>query len=142
LDLGLDQGVATMGAAENKKLIQDTFAAWSGGDGGAFFNLLADDVTWTVIGSTVVSRTYKSKKEFLDGAVRPLGQKINGAIQPRLRDILVDGDKVALQWDGRAFGTNGVEYNQTYCWIMRIVDGRVREGTAYLDTELIARLWK
>jgi uncharacterized protein len=131
-----------MGAAENKKLIQDAFSAWSGGDGGAFFNLLADDVTWTVIGSTAVSRTYKSKKEFLDGAARPLGEKINGAIQPRLRDILVDGDKVALQWDGHAIGKNGTEYNQTYCWVMRIVDGRVREGTAYLDTELIARLWK
>jgi uncharacterized protein (TIGR02246 family) len=108
-----ETGVATMGAAENKKLIQDTFTAWSEGDGGAFFNLLADDVTWTVIGSTAVSRTYKSKKEFLDGAVRPLGQKINGAIQPRLRDILVDGDKVALQWDGHAVGKNGTEYNQT-----------------------------
>jgi uncharacterized protein (TIGR02246 family) len=137
-----ETGVATMGAAENKKLIQDTFTAWSEGDGGAFFNLLADDVTWTVIGSTAVSRTYKSKKEFLDGAVRPLGQKINGAIQPRLRDILVDGDKVALQWDGHAVGKNGTEYNQTYCWIMRIKDGRVSEGTAYLDTDLIARLWK
>ena len=52
-----------MGAPENKKLIHDAFRAWSGGDGAAFFNLLADDVTWTVIGSTAVSRTYKSKKE-------------------------------------------------------------------------------
>jgi uncharacterized protein len=131
-----------MGAAENKKLIQDTFTAWREGDGAAFFNLLAEDVTWTVIGSTAVSRTYKSKQEFLEGAVRPLGQKISGAIKPTLRDILVEGDKVALQWDGRAVGKNGTEYNQTYCWIMRIVDGRVREGTAYLDTELIARVWK
>jgi uncharacterized protein len=135
-------GVAKMGAAENKKIIQDVFSAWSAGDGGAFFNLLADDVTWTVIGSTAVSRTYKSKQEFLDGAVRPLGQKINGAIQPRLRDIVVEGDKVALQWDGHAVGKNGAEYNQTYCWIMRIENGRVSEGTAYLDTDLIARLWK
>ena len=131
-----------MGAPENKKLIQDAFSAWSGGDRGAFLNLLADDVTWTVIGSTAVSRTYKTKKEFLEGAVRPLGEKIAGAIRPTLRDILVEGDKVALQWDGHAVGKNGTEYDQTYCWMMRIVDGKVREGTAYLDTELIARLWK
>ncbi len=39
-----------MGAAENKKLVQDAFAAWARGDGTAFFNLLADDVQWTVIG--------------------------------------------------------------------------------------------
>ena len=29
-----------MGAAENKKLVQDVFAAWAKGDGTAFFNVL------------------------------------------------------------------------------------------------------
>ncbi len=51
-----------MSAAENKKLIQDVFAAWASGDGAAFFNILADDVRWTVIGSCPVSRTYTSKQ--------------------------------------------------------------------------------
>ena len=74
--------------------------------------------------------------------MRTLGQKINGAIRPTLRDILVDGDKVALQWDGYALGKNGTQYYQRYCWVMRIEDGKVREGTAYLDTELITQLWK
>ena len=50
-----------MSAVENKKLVQDAFAAWARGDGTAFFNLLADDVQWTVIGSSPVSRTYPSK---------------------------------------------------------------------------------
>ena len=131
-----------MGAAENKKLIQDTFNEWSRGDGQAFFNLLADDVTWTVIGSTAVSRTYKSKQEFLEGAVRPLGEKLRGAIQPSLLDILAEGHKLALQWEGHAVGKNGTPYEQTYCWVMRIENGKVREGTAYLDTELIRQLWK
>lgn len=131
-----------MGAAENKKLVDDAFKAWTRGEGGAFFDLLADDVTWTVIGSTAVSRTYKSKKEFLDGAVRPLSEKLNGAIKPTVREILADGDKVALQWEGHAAGKNGVPYDQTYCWVMRIESGKVREGTAYLDTELITRVWR
>jgi hypothetical protein len=57
-----------------------------------------DDVRWTVIGNTAVSRAYNSKKEFIEGAVKPLGEKIGGAIQPKLRDIIADGDKVVLQW--------------------------------------------
>jgi len=131
-----------MSAIDNRKLVEEAFARWSRGDGAAFFGLLADDVRWTVIGSTPVSRTYTSKRAFQEGAVQPLGTKLSGAIQPTVRDIIAEGEKVVLQWDGRATGKNGTLYNQTYCWVMRFENGKVREGTAYLDTELISQLWK
>lgn len=131
-----------MGTAENKKLIQDAFAAWARGDGNAFFNLLADDVRWTVIGSTPVSRTFTSRQAFVDGAAKPLMAKLAGPIVPTVRDVIAEGDKVVLQWEGRAVAKNGTIYHQTYCWVMRFADGRVREGTAYLDTELIEQIWK
>jgi ketosteroid isomerase-like protein len=130
-----------MSTTDNRKLITDTFTAWSRGDGMAFFNILADDVRWTVIGSTPVSRTYSSKSAFVEGAVKPLTEKLAGPIVPTIRDLLVDGDKVALQWEGRSSGKNGTLYYQTYCWVMRLEGGKVKEGTAYLDTELISQLW-
>jgi len=131
-----------MGTAENKKLIQDAFTAWARGDGMAFFNLLAPDVKWTVIGSTPVSRTYPSRDAFLEGAMKPLGGKLAGPIMPTVRDIIAEGDKVVLQWEGRSSAKNGTIYHQTYCWVMRMADGKVHEGTAYLDTELISQIWK
>jgi uncharacterized protein (TIGR02246 family) len=131
-----------MSATQNKQLVQDAFAGWARGDGAAFFNLLADDVRWTVIGSTPVSRTYTSKRAFQEGAVQPLGTKLATAIQPTVRDVIAEGDKVALQWEGRATAKNGTIYHQTYCWVMRFEGGKVREGTAYLDTELISQIWK
>jgi uncharacterized protein len=131
-----------MSTAENKKLIQDAFTAWARGDGNAFFNLLAEDVHWTVIGSTPVSRTYPSRAAFVEGAVKPLTAKLAGPIVPTVRDITAEGDKVVLQWEGRSSGKNGAIYHQTYCWVMRMADGKVREGTAYLDTELITQIWK
>jgi len=131
-----------MSAMENRKLVEDAFAKWSRGDGSAFFALLADDVHWTVIGSTPVSRTYTSKRAFQEGAVQPLGAKLASAIQPTVRDILADGEKIALQWEGRATAKNGTIYSQTYCWVMRFENGKVCEGTAYLDTELITQIWK
>jgi len=131
-----------MGTTENKKLIQDAFAGWARGDSNAFFNLLAEDVRWTVIGNTPVSRTYTSRAEFVDGAANPLTAKLAGPIVPTVRDVIAEGDKVVLQWEGRSSGKNGTIYHQTYCWVMRFADGKVREGTAYLDTELISQLWK
>ena len=131
-----------MSTTDNRQLVQDAFTAWSRGDGSAFFNLLADDVHWTVIGSTVVSRTYTSKSAFLEGAAKPLSAKLAGPIVPTVRDIIAEGDKVVLQWDGRSSGKNGTVYHQTYCWVMRFENGKVKEGTAYLDTELITQLWR
>jgi uncharacterized protein len=130
-----------MSAVENKQLIQQAFANWAGGDADAVFKLLADDVQWTVIGSTRVSRSYQSKREFLEGAVQPLTARLATPIKPSVLDVIADGDKVAVQWDGRASAKNGKPYNQRYCWVMRLENGSVREGIAYLDTELISQLW-
>ena len=130
-----------MSTADNKKLILDAFNGWVRGDG-SVIDLFADDVKWTVIGSTPVSRTYKTKREFLDGAVRPLTEKLSGAIKPTLRAITAEDDRVVLEWQGQTSGKNGKPYNQTYCWVMQIQNGQIVEGIAYLDTELISNLWK
>jgi len=131
-----------MSATENKKLVQDAFAAWVRGDGTAFFNLLADDVQWTVIGSSPVSRTYPSKQAFLEGATKPLSAKLAGAIQPTVKNIIAEGDNIVLQWEGKATTKSGKPYNNSYCWVMKFANGKVKEGTAYIDTELVSALWK
>ena len=131
-----------MGAAENKKLIQAAFDAWAEGDAAAFFNTLAEDVQWTVIGSGPVSRAYTSRQAFLDGAAKPLNAKLAGPIQPTVVDIIAEGDNVVLQWEGKATTKAGAPYNNSYCWVMRLTDGKVREGTAYIDTALVADLWQ
>ncbi len=128
-----------MSAAENKKMIREAFDAWSGGDGRPFFKLVADDVRWTVIGSTPISRTYTSKADFR-GALRSMSEHLASELRVVVRDVIADGDKVAVQFDSHAAGKNGTAYDQTYCWVMRLADGRVREVTAYLDTELLAKL--
>ncbi len=130
-----------MDAAQNRKLIEDVFGNWVRGDRAAFNNLLADDLHWTVIGSSPVSGRYNSKREFLEGAGARMSEKLATPIQPTLRHVIADGNMVALVFDGRASGKNGTAYQQTYCWVLRLEDGKIREGTAYLDTELITKLF-
>jgi len=130
-----------MGTAENKKIIEDAFAAWGRGDGAAFFNILDEKVRWTVIGSCPVSRTYNSRQEFLEGAAKPLSARLAGPIQPTVRNVIAENDQVVLQWEGRAATKSGKPYNNSYCWVMRLANGKVTEGTAYIDTELVTALW-
>lgn len=122
--------------ADNRTLVAEAFAAWEQGDSGPFFALVADDVTWTVIGSTEVSGTFTSKAAFTEGALRPLGAVL-GPIEAEVRQVLADGDHVVLRWVGQATTKYGRDYAQTYCWVMRLAEGKVVEVTAYLDTELL-----
>ncbi|PPR62933.1 MAG: hypothetical protein CFH10_00670, partial [Alphaproteobacteria bacterium MarineAlpha4_Bin2] len=89
-----------MSAKDNRKIIEKAVAEWNAGDGMAIFRLLADDVKWTVIGSTPVSGTYRSRQAFIDGAVTKIGSRIDGIVTPKIVDILAEGDTVVLRWDG------------------------------------------
>jgi ketosteroid isomerase-like protein len=128
-----------MTPAENKKLIRDAFEAWGHGDGRVFFKLVADDVRWTVIGSTPISRTYNSKRDFRN-ALSSMSEHLASELKVVLHDVIADGDKVAVQFESHATGKNGSAYDQTYCWVLRMTDGKVREVTAYLDTEVLRKL--
>ena len=92
-----------MTTAENKKLIHDAFAAWSQGDGRPFFKLLADDVRWTVIGGTPISGTYNSKRDFRQ-TVKSLAERFAGDLKVTVRDVIADGDKVAIEFESHAVG--------------------------------------
>jgi len=128
--------------SDNRQLVSDAFASWAEGDTGPFFALVADDVTWTVIGSTPVSGTFRSKRAFTEGALVPMGKVLAGPILAEVVDVIADDDRVALRWIGRSSSRKGRPYVQTYCWTMRFDAGRIVEVTAYLDTELITMLFE
>ena len=129
-----------MSAKDNRKIIEKAVAEWNAGDGMAIFRLLADDVKWTVIGSTPVSGTYRSRQAFIDGAVTKIGSRIDGIVTPKIVDILAEGDTVVLRWDGDGRMRDGTPYRNRYSWAMRFSGGKVVEGTAYLDTALVDQL--
>jgi len=86
----------------NRQLVADAFAAWEHGDFKPFFEIVADDVTWTVIGSTTISGTYHGKQAFIDGAVGPIHDALAGPIQATVLNVFEDADHVILQWKGES----------------------------------------
>lgn len=124
----------------NRARVATAFAAWEEGDSRPFFRLVADDVRWTVIGSTGISGTFTSKRDFLSSAVGELSATFAEPLVASVRRILVDGDHVVLQWDGRSRSHSGRPYEQTYCWVLRFAAGRIVEVDAYLDTELVSAM--
>lgn len=125
-------------AEENRQAIRTAFGHWEQGDSRPFFELVADDVRWTVIGSTEISGTYEGKRAFIAEAAGKLTTRFSTPLIANVLDVRADGDKVFLQWEGSASATNGLAYEQTYCWVLTMADGAVTNAIAYLDTALVA----
>jgi uncharacterized protein len=116
----------------NKEIIKEGFAEWANGTGN-FFDLLTDDVHWTITGSTYLSKTYTSKKQFLDEVINPLNERLSKRIVPKVTAIYTDDDMVIVLWEGTATATDGRSYNATYSWNMEMKDGKVFKVIAFLD---------
>jgi uncharacterized protein len=126
-----------MGAAENKKLVQDMFSELSKGNAPAFLNAMADNVRFTIIGTTKYSGTFNGKEELINKVLQPLTAQLEGGLTITPENFIADGDFVAMQARGKSTTKSGKSYNNTYCQVFRIAGGKVQEVTEYLDTELV-----
>jgi ketosteroid isomerase-like protein len=126
-----------MGAAENKQLMADIFAGLAVGDGRRFIESLAEDFCWTITGTTPWSGTYRGKAAVRTKLLQPLFAQFADRYTNALHRIVAEGDCVVVECRGKVTTKAGKPYNNTYCWVCRMVDGRLTELTEYLDTELV-----
>jgi ketosteroid isomerase-like protein len=126
-----------MSAAENKQLLQNIFSELSKGNGKPFVESLADEICWTIIGSTKFSRTYRGKQAVLNELLRPLFAQFADQYTNTAHRFIAEDDYVVVECSGRVTTKLGAPYNNTYCWICRVADGKLQELTEYLDTELV-----
>ena len=103
-------------------------------------NALADDVRYTIIGTTRFSGTFNGKQELLNRAFVPLLSELEANGGMETDNLIAEGDYVVQQ--GRGVGRktkSGEPYNNTYCFVYRLEAGKVSEVTEYCDTELVTR---
>ena len=126
-----------MGTAENKRLLEHIYVEISKGNLEPLLASLADDIVWTIIGTTPLSGTRRGKQEVIDHIVRPLGEALDGHVQFTFEPFIAEDDYVVLRAHGRGMAKSGRPYNNTYCIISQIRDGKIHAMTDYVDTELI-----
>jgi hypothetical protein len=69
--------------------------------------------------------------------LRPLRARLAaGPIEFFPKRFIAEGEYVVMQAQGRATAKSGGPYNNTYCIVCRIADGKIKEMTDYVDTEL------
>lgn len=130
-----------MTASANRKLIQDIFAAAANPDpaardGALFTASLAEDARWIVTGQYSWSREFAGRQAIL--------QDLHGYVRGRLRDrtrtvphrFIADGDIVVVEAKGDNVTRDGQRYDNDYCLVFRLENGRITEVREYCDSVL------
>jgi len=130
-----------MSTEANKQTVMKFFEAGNRGDMDTCFGLIADDITWTNMGTTSLSGTYAGKAELMEKLLGPLFGQLKQGIHMDVVRMVAEGDHVVAQTEGSAETLDGKAYNNSYCWIIRLRDGQFVELTEFLDTELVTSVF-
>ena len=130
-----------MSADANKKLIQAIFAAAGNPDPAVrdrslFIASLADDAKWVVTGQYSWSRTFTGKESILNdlhGHVRSLLVERSRTIAHR---FIADGDHVVVEAKGDNLTKSRMRYDNDYCLVFRLENGKIKEVREYCDSVL------
>jgi uncharacterized protein len=129
-----------MEASENKRTMAAVFAELERGNSGPFREALADDCVWHMIGTTPWSGTYRGKPAILARLLQPLVAQFADRYTSSASRLVAEDDVVVVECRGRVTTRAGKPYHNTYCWVCRLEDGRVKELTEYMDTELVSQV--
>jgi ketosteroid isomerase-like protein len=129
-----------MSVEDNKQVVLQFFAAGERGDMDACLALLADDITWTNIGSTAFSGSYVGKRALIEELIGPLFGQLKNGISSTIENLVGEGDLVVAQSSGTAETVDGVPYNNSYCQVMRVRGVKICSVKEYFDTDLAAKV--
>ena len=105
------------------KRVREIFKGLENGDGHAFFDHVADDVDWTVMGTHPLAGHYISKQAFIAGTFAKLGQVLPNGAQLRTENLIVKDDQAVVELHSLATAKNGMRFDNRYCWVVDFREG-------------------
>ncbi len=130
-----------MSVEANKKLVREAYESISKGNLDGFMNRLSDDVRWTFFGNHRFAGTFTGKKDILDNLFAPLGSQLTDGLRLEIDNVIGEGDQVMVEARGIAATKAGGHYNNIYCYVVKVRDGKIVEMREYLDTELVSSVF-
>jgi len=129
----------------NREIVANAFASWMNGSG-YVASIFAEQMTWEIVGRSVVSAKYPNTQAFVDEVLHPFGARFSHdrPFRPtKIRGLFSDESQnaVIVIWDGEGVTTAGTVYENSYAWIMRLSGGKVVDGTAFYDSIAFNELW-
>jgi ketosteroid isomerase-like protein len=129
-----------MSVAANKKLIQQIYTDSANRSGTTFADHLADDVCWIVTGQYSWSRTFKGRDAVLNGLMGHFRSLFD--VRPRTvaYNFIAEGDYVVVEAKGDNVTKTGARYDNDYCMVWRVEDGKIKLIKEYCDSALVEKV--
>ena len=122
--------------------VRQIFGGLEAGDGAAFFQHVADDVDWTVLGTHPLAGHYHGKQAFIDGTFAKLNQVLSRGAELYVDHLLVKDDDATVELKSLAKAKNGMQFDNRYCWVVHFEGDVIAHVRAYLDSAMVTRLFQ
>ncbi len=116
----------------SKEIARAFFGKLCSGDFTGGFESMSDDATWSIIGTTAMSKTF-NKTSMLSELV-PMLATFKEPVRMGVDEIIAQGDRAVVLAHVDGVGPYGPYKQATYCFVLRTGGGKVREIVEYLDT--------
>lgn len=127
--------------SRNKALVLAKFEAWKAGTGSPY-ELLADDAHWTIVGHSLVSKTYPTREAFMAEVIRPFNARMSVGLKPTIRSIYTEGDMVVVFFDASGTAVDGKPYANTYAWFLELRNEKIVKASAFFDSIVFNEFWQ
>jgi hypothetical protein len=117
--------------------VRDLFGNLETGKLERFFSRVADDVDWTVMGTHPLAGHYTSKSELIERTFARIERIMKEGIVLKVNHVVVSGDEASVEMESLSVARNGRPFNNTYCWVVRFLEGEIVEVRAYVDSALV-----
>jgi ketosteroid isomerase-like protein len=124
----------------NREIIAAAMDALANGDGRPFLAAMADDVCWIIEGSGAWSGRYEGKQAVRERLLMPLFAQFATTYTNRAARIIAEGNSVVVLCRGNVETVRGDRYDNSYCYVITMRDGRMIELCEFLDTALVDRV--
>jgi len=124
---------------ESRQVVQKAIDALNSGDGESFLKAFSEDLEFWMPGSTPVSGRTKGIQEFAD-LVEKVAGYLDEAITLKVTNFIACGDWVITESVGHGVTKKAKDYNNTYCHLWQVRDGKIIKFVEYNDTDLIMKV--
>jgi ketosteroid isomerase-like protein len=124
----------------NKALMKQIFAAVSRGDPSSFYERLHDDAILVITGEYSWSQTIRGKERISRDLYGYVRSRLSQRGKTHAFHFLADDDWVVVEARGDMITKEGRPYQNHYCMLYRLAEGRIVEIKEYQDSTLCERL--
>lgn len=101
------------------------------------FDMLADDATYEIIGTTAISGVMRGRETVKATLVDALGG-FQEPLRITVRELIVEGHRAVGLASGEGVGPTGRPYSQPhYAMVLTVDDGRIRSVLEFMDTAAV-----